>query len=301
MHCKSIVQMKPLILVISTIVATCHSWSDIDTATLHSWSPIKECTQANYDEGKTCDRSEFIGDIDATLDNTGVTCYSNPDRTLQNGWFAWLGPNPNAGPNEPDVYAYSLYVPEGEPVPQCDNHGVCDPCDALNPIRGNTAMEWANMNYSLLVELGYSSVLGVSQYESGCGTRFFGGANEVHPTNVCGPFQGNITVEYGDPGDLFSCTNRNIATAEKCGAECDNGPGDVLLERAVFVNNEDGEPACCVCKYYNEVGTAGVCGGADVMHLCYENMDASDGNLFIGVTFLHVSSFGVVLSMMLIH
>lgn len=254
--------MKSHLLFLAAAVSTAHSWNTIDTATLHFWSPPSDCTDEIFHEEqphgiKTCSKSESVEDIDVVLDNTGAICYSNPMAYSASGasWFSWLGPSGY------DLMAYSLWVPEGQPVPECDQRGVCDPCDALDPIRGSNATDWGNWNATLIVELGYDFSGSVA--EEGCGSWQFLPANDVHPTNFCFAFQGNITVEAGDP---FSCANKGITSAEKCGAACDEEEG---LERSVFANQENGEPACCECYYYNRGGIIEVCGQDNSFGLCY--------------------------------
>ena len=270
----------------ATLVSTADAWGAIDTATLQFWSPQADCTEANFDDDKTCARSESIVDINVTLDNTGATCYSNPYQSPSTAWFHWVGSNPLAGGS--DMYAYSLYVPGGQPKPDCDNRGVCDPCDALNPIRGNNPAEWSDPNITLIKELGYSYSSAYTQFTSGCGTRFFAHANEVLPTNFCGPFQGNITVEYGDP---YTCVNKGIVSAETCGAACDKEKG---LERAVYMNDENGEPACCMCKYYNRGGFSSPCDSGKE-YMCFGDMDSSNGNHLCLRTFFITVATAIVL------
>jgi len=260
--------MKSLLLFLAAAVSTAHSWSAIDTATLHFWSPPSDCTDARNLQ-QTCSRSESAEDINIVLDNTGAICYSNPMAYSASGvsWFSWLGPSVISPPG--DLTAYSLFVPEGQPVPECDQRGVCDPCDALDPIRGSNATEWWNMNVTLLVELGYVAITSTpprlsSSTDSGCGTSQFWPANDVHPTNFCSHFQGNITVEEGH-FDPMSCTNRGITSAEECGAECDT---ENDLKRSVFAKLENGVPACCQCYPYSG-GIAEVCGEDDTFGLCY--------------------------------
>ena len=260
--------MKSHLLYLAAAASTAHSWGDIDTATLNFWSPPSDCTEAiyMYDEEQTCSRSEPAGDVNVVLDNTGSVCYANPMANLPSGgdsWFSWLGPGPSGSDGE--VMAYALFVPGGQPVPVCDERGVCDPCDALDPVRGSDPAGWFQRvdswmgNNETLRELGYVGFKGGSSW-SGCGTWAFLPANQAKnpgPTNFCFPFQGNITVEEGN---RFSCAYQGITSAETCGAECD----EVLvenLERAVFANQENGEPACCIC--WGNGGIVGVCGDPD--------------------------------------
>ena len=222
-------------------------------------------------------------DIDITLDNTGAVCYSNPYQLPSDSFFVWLGPDPSSGST--GMYAYTMYVPEGQPKPECDSNGVCNPCDALNPIRGNNPAEWSVPNSTLIEEFDYGYSIAKTQHDSGCGTNMLTYASEDLPYNndVCGPFQGNVTVERGNPN---SCANRNITTAMKCGAKCDKRGG---LERAVYMNDESGEPACCVCKY-STVWIESACdSGKDAM--CFKGMSSSSGSyprarIFFGTTVL---------------
>jgi len=265
--------MMSRLLFIAAAVSTAHSWNTIDTATLHFWSPPSDCTDAIYHEEKplgvkTCSKSESAENINIVLDNTGATCYSNPMAYSASGasWFSWLGPSVDSPPL--GLMAYSLFVPEGQPVPECDQRGVCDPCDVLDPIRGSDATDWFNRNSTLLAELGYDLVGSAaghsSQTESGCGTTQFYPASDVHPTNFCFAFQGNITVEKGD-FDPFSCANRGIMSAEECGAACDK---EEKLKRSVFAKQKNGVPACCECYPYSG-GIVEVCGQDDLYGLCY--------------------------------
>lgn len=258
------------IFLIAGIASTGNCWSSIDTATLRYWSPPSTCTEALFEEGKTCDRRETTVDINVTLDNTGATCYSNPMEYSPSGssWFSWLGPDPNG-----DLNAYSLYVPVGQPVPQCDESGVCDPCEALDPIRGSDPANWFYFPNSTIKEMGYDNIAESPFMGSGCGTSQVYKANNLHPTNFCFPFQGPITVELGDP---FACVNKGIVSAEACGAACDDGEGREL-ERSVFVKLKDGSPACCDCRYYGDGYISGVC-GEEYSYMCSQNMDASSSN-----------------------
>ena len=259
--------MKSHLLYLATAASTAHSWADIDTATLNFWSSPWDCTQAIYDKEQTCRRSEPAGDVNVVLDNTGSVCYSNPMANPPSGgdsWFSWLGPGPSGSDGE--WFAYGLFVPGGQPVPVCDERGVCDPCDALDPVRGSDPAGWFQRVDSwmggneTLLELGYVGFKGGSS-GSGCGTWAFLPANywkNPGPTNFCFPFQGNITVEEGI---RYSCAHQGITSAEKCGAKCDK---EKNLGRAVFANQENGEPACCFCySNYPPGGSVEVCGDVD--------------------------------------
>ena len=262
------------IFLLAGIASTGNSWSSIDTATLRYWSPPSTCTKA-VSLAETCDQSETTVDINVTLDNTGAACYSNPMQYSSSGlWFSWLGPSSY---QDGELNAYSLYVPEGQPVPECDGSGVCDPCDALDPIRGTDPAEWWNLSVnSTIKEMGYDHIA-ESPYlmGSGCGTSQVYEANDLHPTDFCFPFQGRISIEAGDP---YTCVNQDIVSAEACGAACDDEEDKQKeLERSVFVKLEDGTPACCECRYYGEFGTIEVC-GEEYAHMCYQNKDASSSN-----------------------
>ena len=244
-----------------SLATTAQSWRTIDKVTLHFWSPPSLCTKENYDNGNTCSRSA-IDDINVTLDNTGAICYTNPmGVNMSNStWFSWLGPKTNDSIS--DLWLYQLRVPEGQPVPQCDERGVCDPCDVLT---GDTA------NKS-----DYGFKPSPSPTESGCAVSRFVPAQAFHPTNYCGPFQGNITVEAGDPE---TCVSQGITTAAKCGEVCDKNNQN--LKKAVFANNENGEVACCTCTAQNDI-PLGICKGAD-SSLCIANDTPSGSNKVVTI------------------
>ena len=265
-----------------SLATTAKSWRSVDTATLHFWSPPSLCTQENYDNKNTCSVSESVENINVKLDNTGSICYSNPMSYSSNGsaWFTWLGPGQ---PGFPDLWTYELWVPKGQPVPQCNERGVCDPCDALDPIRGNDPAGWYSLDWvERLNSTGYSLVGSPSPYccsVNECAVTSFAYANDVHPNNQCGPFQGNITVEAGVTPDPHACVSRGITTAAKCGEECDDTT--LTLKKAVFANDENGEAACCTCTYYDELGMSGVC-GTDIS-LCIANDIPSGSNKVVTI------------------
>ena len=253
-----------------SLATTAQSWRAIDTATLNFWSPPSLCTKENFDNGNTCSQSESVDNINVKLDNTGAICYSNPMGSYSSDGlarFTWLGPGQ---PGVQDVYAYNLGVPKGEPVPLCDERGVCDPCDALDPIRGSDPNGWFSFNNTLPMGYEYGSSL-TYRYDNECAVTFF-----TPTTNYCGPFQGNITVEAGDPE---TCVNRGITTAAKCGEECDDTT--LNLKKAVFANDENGEAACCTCTYYDVMGTSGVC-GADIS-LCVDGTPSGSSNKVVTI------------------
>lgn len=67
-------------------------------------------------------------------------------------------------------------------------------------------------------------------------------------------------------GPVLSRKTLSISSLFQSHAACDEEEG---LERSVFANQENGEPACCECYYYNRGGIIEVCGQDNSFGLCY--------------------------------